>query len=254
MGMRTNHLRLLAVGVVLLSIVACTDPGPKMSDAARDQGRSQAIAQQAAAVLPAAQAQADANAAALKAAQDTLAAAKAAGEADAAKLAAMQALVVRAQADAAEARAKADDIAAIRAAATVRAAADAAEIQRLKDAEAARQAKDASNIQTGTGAAGAVLPFVPAPYGELAGLVLGVAGGIGAWIGRQRAEKFRTIAEAIPAAIERAQTDAGIVNFDDPATRALLKASIGPEAHAMVSRVIDRTNAETGARAAVASS
>ena len=200
--------------LVILVSPGCADNADKLGDAARDQGRSQAIAHQAGAVLPLAQA----------------------------------------QADAAAAKAKADEIAAIKAAAEQRAAASAAEIERLKAQEAKRQQADAAQLAKGGEVAGAVLPFVPAPYGELAGLVIGAVGGIGAWFGRQRAAKFKAIAEAIPAAIEKAQTEAGVVNFDDPATRKLLKAEIGPEAHALVRAVVDRVNAEAGARAAVENS
>jgi hypothetical protein len=245
--------RAIVVAVLFLTLVAvpaCDGPADKISAAASEQGRSQAIADQAKAVLPNAQALADANAAALKAAQDALAAAKAAGEADAAKLAAMQAQVAKSQADAAEAKAKADEIAAIKLAAEKRAADAAAEIERLKKLESDAIAKAEAANAKGAGVAGSVLPFVPAPYGELAGLVIGAVGGIGAWINRQRRQKLQEIAEGIVTAVENAQTDAGLVNFDDPLTRAKMKAELGPDGHALVASVIRRIVADDAAKAA----
>lgn len=232
---------LVLIAALALSVAACVDNSDRLLDAADAQGRAAAVARQADAALPTATAQADANAAALKVAQDALAAARAAGEADAAKIAAMQGEIAKAQADAAAARAKADDIAAIKIAAERRAAAAAAEVERIKAAEAKAQADDAAKLTRGGEVAGAVLPFVPPPYGELAGLVVGVVGGIGAWIGRQRAAKFKTVAERIVEVIEAAQTDAGVVNFDDPLTRAKMKAELGPDGHALVKSVVART-------------
>ncbi len=116
--------------------------------------------------------------------------------------------------------AKVTDLETIATAADVRAKAAA---KKLADAHAEElgQQTRAGNI------AGAVLPFVPPPYGEIAGSVVGL-------VGLLLAARNRSLARKIAKTIEDAQGADGKLDFEDAAVREAMKQRLGAAGHQVV--------------------
>lgn len=116
--------------------------------------------------------------------------------------------------------AKVADLETIATAADVRAKAAAKKLADAQAEELGGQAK-AGNI------AGAVLPFVPAPWGEIAGSAFGL-------VGLLLAARNRSLARRIAKTIEDAQAADGKLDFEDAATREAMKQRLGAAGHQVV--------------------